>query len=120
MSRLSAALSSATQQAIPPEFGRKWGTECLNIRFPLPTLLCAGYSVKLILIEKIIKLSWYSLNNLPYLSNRIQETRKEQNIYSTPYIIQLIYLPSNRCLFKINGPNHTERDTNYKGEGKGT
>ena len=26
------------------EFGRKWGTECLNTR---PTLLCARYSVKL-------------------------------------------------------------------------
>ena len=29
VSRLSAALSSATQHAMPPEFGRKWGTECL-------------------------------------------------------------------------------------------
>ena len=46
MSRLNAALSSAIQHAMPPEFGRKWGTECLNISFPLPTLLCAGYSVK--------------------------------------------------------------------------
>ena len=52
----SAALSSATQHAIPPEFGRKWGTECLNTRFPLPTLLCAGYSVKLILQKKATKL----------------------------------------------------------------
>ena len=43
----SAALSSATQYAVPLEFGRKWGTECLNTRFPLPTMLCAGYSVKL-------------------------------------------------------------------------
>ena len=34
------------------KFGRKWGTECLNTRFPLPTLLCAGYSVKLILISR--------------------------------------------------------------------
>ena len=33
---------------MPPNFGRKWGTECLNTRFPLPILLCAGYSVKLI------------------------------------------------------------------------
>ena len=33
----SAALSSATQLAMLPEFGRKWGTECLNIRFPMPT-----------------------------------------------------------------------------------
>ena len=47
VSRLRAALSSAPQHAMPPEFGRKWGTECLNTRFPLPTLLCAGYSVKL-------------------------------------------------------------------------
>ena len=50
MSRLSTALSSATQHAMPPEFGRKWETECLNTRFTLPTLLCAGYSVKLIFI----------------------------------------------------------------------
>ena len=49
VSRLSAALSYATQHAMPPEFGRKWGTEYLNTRFPLPTLLYAGYSVKLIL-----------------------------------------------------------------------
>ena len=48
VSRLSAVLSSVTQHAMPPEFGRKWGTECLNTKFPLPTLLCAGYSVKLI------------------------------------------------------------------------
>ena len=55
VSRQNAALSSATQHAMPPEFGRKWGTECLNTRFPLPfsatytaALLCAGYSVKLI------------------------------------------------------------------------
>ena len=27
VSRLSAVLSSATQHAMPPEFGRKWGTE---------------------------------------------------------------------------------------------
>ena len=31
------ALSSVTQHAMPPEFGRKWGGECLNTRFPLPT-----------------------------------------------------------------------------------
>ena len=37
-----------SQLAMYPEFGRKWGTECFNIRFPLPTLQCAGYSVKLI------------------------------------------------------------------------
>ena len=47
VSRTSAALSSATQHAMYSEFGRKWGTECLNIRFPLPALQSAGYSVKL-------------------------------------------------------------------------
>ena len=31
--RQSAALSSFTQHAMPEEFGGKWGTECLNIRF---------------------------------------------------------------------------------------
>ena len=43
----SSALSSATQHAMPPVFGGKWGTEFLNTRFPLPNLLCAGYSEKL-------------------------------------------------------------------------
>ena len=47
VSRQRAALSSATQHAMTPELGGKWGTECLNTRFPLATLLCAGYSVKL-------------------------------------------------------------------------
>ena len=42
--------SFTIQYAVPPEFGEKWGTECLNTRFPLPILLCAGYSVKLIFI----------------------------------------------------------------------
>ena len=32
---------------MPPELGGKWETVCLNTTFPLPTLLCAGYSVKL-------------------------------------------------------------------------
>ena len=48
VSRQSAALNSTTQHTMPPELGGKWGTECLNTRFPLPSLLCAGYSVKLI------------------------------------------------------------------------
>ena len=47
MSRHSTVLSSATQHAMPSEFSEKWGKECLYTRFPLPTLLCAGYSVKL-------------------------------------------------------------------------
>ena len=44
----NAALSSATHHAMPSEFGEKLGTECLNIKFPLSTTQCAGYSVKLI------------------------------------------------------------------------
>ena len=55
VSRLRAALSSATQHAMPPEFGRKLGTRCLDTRFPLPTLLCAEYGVTLILIYLLIQ-----------------------------------------------------------------
>ena len=40
--RQRATLSSVIQHAIPPKFGGKWGTECFNTRFPMPTLLCAG------------------------------------------------------------------------------
>ena len=47
MSRQSAAVTSATLHAMSPEFGGRWGAECLNTRFPLPTLLYARYSVKL-------------------------------------------------------------------------
>ena len=47
MYRCIAALSSAIQHAMPTEIGGKWGMECFNTRSPLPTLLCAGYSVKL-------------------------------------------------------------------------
>ena len=50
VSRQSAALSSVTQLGMLLEFGRKWGTECLT-RFPLSTLQCAGYSVKLISLQ---------------------------------------------------------------------
>ena len=55
VSRQSAALSSATQYAMPPEFGGKWGTEWLNT-FPLRTLLCAGYNVKLIWFDFMYRL----------------------------------------------------------------
>ena len=41
------ALSSSTQNAMPPQFGGKWGTECLITSFPLPTLMCAKCSVKI-------------------------------------------------------------------------
>ena len=64
VSRLSAALSSATKHAMPPEFGRKWGTECLNTRFPLPTLLCAGCSVKLIYMLYMCRGEWGSSSSV--------------------------------------------------------
>ena len=64
MSRTSAALSSATQHAMPPVFGRKWGTECLNTRFPLPTLQWAGYSVKLIYLV-------YSVSNYQFMYKNV-------------------------------------------------
>ena len=51
--------SSAIQHAIPPEFGWKWGTECLNTRFPLPILLCAGYGVKLIFFYKYLNVTGF-------------------------------------------------------------
>ena len=35
VTRQSAALSFATQHAMPPEFGGKWLTKCLSTRFPL-------------------------------------------------------------------------------------
>ena len=50
--------SVITKHVMPPEFGRKWETECLNTRFPLPALLCAGYRVKLTKKIKIIVLQF--------------------------------------------------------------
>ena len=35
------------------KIGGMWGIQCLNTRFPLPTL-CAGYSVKLFFNKKIV------------------------------------------------------------------
>ena len=60
------ALSSATQHAMPPELGGKWGTEYLNTRFPLPTLLCAGYSVKqknIYILLRHVRIIIFILNN---------------------------------------------------------
>ena len=50
-------LSSGTQHVIILEASRirqKGGTQCLNTRFPLPTLMCAGYSMKLIFFIEVI------------------------------------------------------------------
>ena len=56
-------LSSATQHAMSPEFVGKWGSQCLNTKFPLPTLLCAGNSVKLI-FNRVISAACFALELL--------------------------------------------------------
>ena len=44
----SVALSSSSQHAMHRKFCGRWGTECLNTRFPLSTLCyISGYSMKL-------------------------------------------------------------------------
>ena len=47
VTRLSAVLSSTTQHALSRKLGETWGMECTNTKLPLPTLRCAGYSIKL-------------------------------------------------------------------------
>ena len=66
VSSQSAALSSVTQHAMPSEFSVKGETKCLNSRFPLPTALCAGYSVKLILDFLYFKLSSSTSDHVLY------------------------------------------------------
>ena len=66
-------VASATQHEMPPVFGRKWETECLNTRFHLPTLLYAGYSeADLFFIKYLVS----SRGNRPYnLSTTLGVTR---------------------------------------------
>ena len=74
VSRLTVALSSATQHAMCPEFGRKWETECLNTRFPLPTEMYARYSVKLVyfdLINSIISFQLIIRSNYLWVSEMV-------------------------------------------------
>ena len=56
-----AALSLATQHTMPSEFGGEWGMECLNTRFPLFTLLCARYTVKLILLHYLYLFLYFAM-----------------------------------------------------------
>ena len=61
---------------IPPEFDGMWGTDYLNTMFSLPTLLRAGYSVKLIyLFILIIMMVVY----LKYLNNSKLEAINPMN-----------------------------------------
>ena len=49
---------------------QKVGTECLSTRFPLPTLLCAGYSVMLIwFLIWYYRILYWTLNNIDFWSN---------------------------------------------------
>ena len=79
--RQSAALSSGTQHVTSPEFGGKWGTKCLNTGFPLPSLLCAGFIVKLIFNrEAIVNLALrHSVPNTPSNFRNIACCRVELN-----------------------------------------
>ena len=81
----SAALSPATQHAMPPEFGRKWGTECLNTMFPLPTLLCAGYRVKLFFFYFLdfSRTPQTARTPLSSISYRQQSCRALAHVYAT-------------------------------------
>ena len=60
------ALSPATQHAMPAELGGKLGTECLSTGFARPTLLCAGYSVKLV---KFLIINYHSRVTFFFLCN---------------------------------------------------
>ena len=58
--------AAAQHNAMPPDFGGKYGTECPNTKFSLSTLLCARYSVKLI-ITKI----YFHLRNFPIIQHKL-------------------------------------------------
>ena len=86
----------------PTEVGGKWGTECLYTKFPLPTLLCMGYSVKL--MKYLIKnnnnlliifysfpnygspISSYGYNNPPLNSNMNMQPQPPQYDVSADYV----------------------------------
>ena len=58
VSRQSTSLSFAIQHLRPPEFGDKWGTECLNNRFPLPTCydvrITSTVAFAILLVKEVI------------------------------------------------------------------
>ena len=72
-------LKQKARRSFPPlntqcleKISEKWGTECLKTRFPLPTLLCAGYSVKLknVYLHEILK------NSLKVFYAKINDSSK--------------------------------------------
>ena len=86
VSRLSAAFSSATQHAMPPEFGRKWETECLNTRFSLPTMLCVGYSMIKKRCVLVVTFPIFSITNTLEQGSNLQPSRLQSLCATiTPY-----------------------------------
>ena len=85
LSGQSAALSSATQHAMPPELDGKWKTECLSTRFPLLTLLCANTAW-----------SWLCTMDVT-VSNQI--LKKIRRLIKT---IKRIYSTNEKKIWKIN------------------
>ena len=80
---------------MPPEFGRKWGTVCLNTRFPLPTLLYAGYNVKLIYFIFL----YFVYKCLPSVSGINDKIGDE-------VIMKSISADKTRILWSIHAPAH--------------
>ena len=59
---------------MPPEFGRKWGTECLKTRFPLPTYL--HFIIFLFNLGQIIFLVFFKQINIEiFLAEKIDIDR---------------------------------------------
>ena len=101
--------------AMPPKYDEKWGTGCTNTRFSLPTLLCAGYCLKLIYLNStrtyIYKLNFNppSLNLskihiLYFLTSKIQNVitvilNFQNSIYSS-FKSPIIFFAS-RCIAHI-------------------
>ena len=56
---------------------RKWGSECLNTRFPLPTLQCAGYSVKMIYFYLFYGVKgWHLIYNVVVVDSTFEVNNK--------------------------------------------
>ena len=88
VSRLSSALSSATQHAMPPDFGGGWGTECLNTGFPLPTLLSSNsYHINNVYVYNIPtilggrRFSWVAITQFTQIFTQYTLFQFNLNIY---------------------------------------
>ena len=84
--------SEFRHSTMPQKFGGKWGTERLNNRFPLPTLLCAGYSVKLnkknATMKKKTEKSTSFSNKQKLIHLYFKQTTKEQSVRYNQLVIR--------------------------------